>query len=291
MHTFAQSLAPWALPGIILASALGALVMCLLVFRYGFSPAEPAADPESISDSVLITRTGHAISGACFAIVILLATVVLGQSPRSGSAAPIVDAAVRGDVDDLRQALAATMAQVAHAETRLGEAAAEAEAARGRLVDLEARIQAAETSVHRVSEDAGRAVATAKQIAADMQSRRAAAVVPKPTTPAPQRVAAPASPGTEPARRPEARHLPAPTAPSAVSAVPAEPTPAMATKVKSQSAATPRPTPEPEPDFGARLREDWELIKEESRVAGAHLRDVFRKLRDAVTPQDRAKSR
>ena len=35
MHAFAHP-APWALLGIIVTSALGALVMCLLVLAYGF---------------------------------------------------------------------------------------------------------------------------------------------------------------------------------------------------------------------------------------------------------------
>jgi hypothetical protein len=39
------SLGQYALPGIVVLSALGAVIMCLLVFRYGFtSPGEDDPD-------------------------------------------------------------------------------------------------------------------------------------------------------------------------------------------------------------------------------------------------------
>jgi hypothetical protein len=61
MQTFAQTLATWALPGIMLVSALGALVMCLLVFRYGLPASDPDAPQTSGSpDAALITRAGPA---------------------------------------------------------------------------------------------------------------------------------------------------------------------------------------------------------------------------------------
>jgi hypothetical protein len=37
-----------------------------------------------------------------------------------------------------------------------------------------------------------------------------------------------------------------------------------------------------DPDLGTRLREDWELVKRESRVAGQEIRNAFRRLRDAL---------
>src|SRR5438067_10604018 len=63
----------------IFASALGALVMCLLVLRDGFSPI--SADPARADHDVLITRLGHAVAGARFATTAILATVLVARNP------------------------------------------------------------------------------------------------------------------------------------------------------------------------------------------------------------------
>src|SRR2546428_3474903 len=64
----------------ILASALGALVMCLLVLRYGFTPVSDT-DRERADHQLLVTRLGHATAGVCFLTTAILATVVLVTTP------------------------------------------------------------------------------------------------------------------------------------------------------------------------------------------------------------------
>jgi hypothetical protein len=37
-----------------------------------------------------------------------------------------------------------------------------------------------------------------------------------------------------------------------------------------------------DPDLGTRLREDWKLVKRESRLAGERVQGMFRRLREAL---------
>ena len=70
----------------IFASALGAVIMCLLVLRDGFSPI--SGDPARADQDVLVARLGHAAAGACFATTAILATILVARAP----ARPIVAA-------------------------------------------------------------------------------------------------------------------------------------------------------------------------------------------------------
>src|SRR2546428_5288382 len=65
----------------ILASARGAVVMCRLVLRYGFTPVSDP-DRERADHQLLATRLGHATAGVCFLTTAILATVVLVTTPR-----------------------------------------------------------------------------------------------------------------------------------------------------------------------------------------------------------------
>jgi hypothetical protein len=69
-------LARYALTANIVASLVGALVLCFLVFRYGFGPSEDETVSEATRRQV-ITRVGHAVAGVCFAIAAILAVVTL----------------------------------------------------------------------------------------------------------------------------------------------------------------------------------------------------------------------
>src|SRR5512145_2696173 len=60
----------------IIASALGALIMCLLVARYGLSPA-PREDAGAAARRLLITRFGHAFAGVCFVATGMLSLVAV----------------------------------------------------------------------------------------------------------------------------------------------------------------------------------------------------------------------
>src|SRR5260370_28475598 len=64
----------------ILASALGALVMCLLVLRYGFMPILET-NPARADRDLLVTRFGHAFAGVCFATSAILAVVYIARAP------------------------------------------------------------------------------------------------------------------------------------------------------------------------------------------------------------------
>lgn len=74
-------LAHYALTGSIVASALGGLVLCGLIVKYGFLPAED--EPIVVARRrIFITRLAHTFAAACFAFTALLSVVAL--SPRSG---------------------------------------------------------------------------------------------------------------------------------------------------------------------------------------------------------------
>ncbi|HUF91450.1 MAG TPA: hypothetical protein VMR23_03680, partial [Candidatus Limnocylindria bacterium] len=80
-----SQLAYSALTAVIFTSAAGALVMCALVFKYGFTPS-PDELPSAAARRVLITRLGHALAGTCFATAAILAVVTLADL--SGVAPP-----------------------------------------------------------------------------------------------------------------------------------------------------------------------------------------------------------
>lgn len=82
-----QWISQFALAASIFASIMGAFVMAVLVFRYGFTiPAPSDAGAGPTPTDVLITRVGHAIAGMCFAATAVLA--VVGLSLRSPAPAP-----------------------------------------------------------------------------------------------------------------------------------------------------------------------------------------------------------
>lgn len=82
MQPLTQSL----LTGSIVASALGGLVLCLVVVRYGFPAPEDEA-PEEAQRRIFLTRLGHAVAAFCFAVTALLTAAALGvREGRSGGA-------------------------------------------------------------------------------------------------------------------------------------------------------------------------------------------------------------
>lgn len=68
------------LVGSVIASSLGAIVMCLLVLRYSFAP--PSDEPARARHRrIFVTRLGHAFAGACFAATAALTMVALALDP------------------------------------------------------------------------------------------------------------------------------------------------------------------------------------------------------------------
>lgn len=117
-----SQLAHYALPAIVLVSALGAIVMCALVVRYGFADALDDEQPEARVNRVLRTRLGHAFAGVCFAVAAVLATLVMVARPAppapavaAGGGAPAPAAAG----DDLRDATTRLTGEIAALERRL----------------------------------------------------------------------------------------------------------------------------------------------------------------------------
>src|ERR1700704_1535061 len=110
MQTFAQ----FALPGTILASAIGAVVLCVVLLLYGFK-SEPD-DERAPMRRLLLTRLGYALAAACFAVALMLSTVafldqrrVAAAAPLAPPSAPTTDEAQRLEarVNELEQRLAA----------------------------------------------------------------------------------------------------------------------------------------------------------------------------------------
>jgi hypothetical protein len=82
MQTFSQ----FALPGTILASALGAVVLCLVLLVYGFR-SEPD-DERAPGPRLFLIRLGHAVAAGCFALALMLSTVAFIDQRRAAAPAP-----------------------------------------------------------------------------------------------------------------------------------------------------------------------------------------------------------
>jgi hypothetical protein len=71
--------------GIVLASGIGALIVCALLLRYGHLP-EIDETPRSRARRLFVTRIGHATAVICFAVCALLALAALGREQRAARA-------------------------------------------------------------------------------------------------------------------------------------------------------------------------------------------------------------
>ncbi|HEV8641397.1 MAG TPA: hypothetical protein VGV13_09905 [Methylomirabilota bacterium] len=153
------ALAQYALPGIIVVSALGAFIMCLQVFRYGFT-AGGDEDLDDASHRLFVTRFAHALAAVCFATAAMLAVIaVKAQAPAAspplaaaGSAvAPPANtgevAALREDVrrleERLNRELAALEERLTSAEGAATRARVEPRAEREEASSLPARARPA----------------------------------------------------------------------------------------------------------------------------------------------------
>jgi hypothetical protein len=81
-----------ALLGSVIASSLGAVVLCILVFRYSFAP--PSDEPARIRHArIFMTRLGHAFASVCFATTAVLAILglALGPAPAPPGSSRVTD--------------------------------------------------------------------------------------------------------------------------------------------------------------------------------------------------------
>ncbi len=165
------SLAPYALPGIIVLTSAGAFLMCLLVIRYGFTPLEE--DPEEAAHRLFLTRLAHAAAAVCFAGAALLA--VAAWSARSVPAG----AAGRGAGPAEAAGLEAEVREQAREILRLTEALQRLQ------LDVEERLAAAEPRKLEASPESARPGGKPRRPAAERgqpapESRRPAAEAPRP---------------------------------------------------------------------------------------------------------------
>ncbi len=112
-------LSGWTLPAIVLLSGAGALVMCLLVLRYGF-PGRAGGLPAPGRSELAAIRFGHAPAGACFAVAAILATVTLVEQRRARSGSDPALAALGERLSGLEARLGAMEIRTPELSSRLG---------------------------------------------------------------------------------------------------------------------------------------------------------------------------
>src|SRR5438552_2765874 len=130
----------------ILASALGALVMCLLVLRYGFMPILET-NPARADRDLLVTRLGHAAAGVCFATSAILAVVYIARAPAPRAGPVPCRRPRRARTDDPRHT------GRTHGRRRGAEAAARPRAGRAAVA---AGAQPGRQGPHRLGQDPAR---------------------------------------------------------------------------------------------------------------------------------------
>ncbi len=275
----------------IVASALGAFVMCLLVARYGLNPAS-GADAER---GLLFTRFGHALAGVCFAATGILAVVVLIAPTREPHSVPPTVVKIEPDPA---------------AAARLQALAAELKAMATRLEQAEARVAVVDGAARRLGDEVSSIGARATQLERTIAAlpRRAAAPEPAPKeikAPPPSPVAAdvptvtPAPPSSTPppmlepavAPRPRAADPVVHRAPSTAArapepaASPRVPPPSGRATIEAPARGADGGAAVAKPDdgqLGGKLRDDWKTIRGGFATAGddfkAAVRDLGRKL-------------
>ena len=251
----------------IFASAVGALIMCLLVLRDGFAPI--SRDPARADQDVLITRLGHAAAGACFATTAILATVLVARTP-APRPVPTIDPkvaerlsaldhqrqalgeqvnALDATVQVLREQMAGVVGGVQTLRSRLDQTDTRAASAASAATRAEAAVAKSEVTLKRLSDELAQSAAKVRQISRPVTGRPAGAppteiVVPATPRP-PVRRTEPADPAQESASlsTPETvvPAAPAPTTPAPPAAVPTPPpAPAAAGPPKPVATAAPK---------------------------------------------------
>src|SRR6267378_1612623 len=251
----------------ILASALGALVMCLLVLRYGFIPILET-NPAHADRDLLVTRLGHAAAGVCFAASAILAVVYIARAPaQPASATP--DPRVLARLAALERERQALGEQVGAVGGNVG-------GMRARLDQAESRVAGVEVGLKRLGADVAQSSARARQL------ERVAASLPAPVR----------EPVVRPATRAPQRSVstPEPERPSESASPPAEPVAPgpmthAAPPARMAAAAAPKPAPAPKPaepqslaapNLGDKVRTDWDKIRRGFSTAGDEIMSAIR---------------
>jgi len=258
----------------ILASALGALVMCLLVLRYGFIPILET-NPAHADRDLLVTRLGHAAAGVCFAASAILAVVYIARAPaQPASATP--DPRVLARLAALERERQALGEEVGALREQVSAVGGNVGGMRARLDQAESRVAGVEVGLKRLGADVAQSSARARQLERVAASRPAPVREPvvRPATRAPQRsVSTP-----EPERPSESASPPAePVAPGPMTH--ATPPARMAAAAAPKPAPAPKPA-EPQslaaPNLGDKVRTDWDKIRRGFSTAGDEIMSAIR---------------
>jgi hypothetical protein len=300
----------------VFASALGGLIMCLLVLRDEFSTA--AAQAPRTDHDLQITRVGHVIAAICFAMTALLAIILVARAPlRAGQ--PRVGApdaritervtALDRDRAALVERLSALGATVQTLREQLGTVNGGVQGMRTRLDQTESRVAKAESGVtgaeaalKRLGEEIAQANARARQaersaatkpiVVGPRETVVPAAPLPPPT---PQRrsqsarphesvpvsipptVAGTPAPPTQPAPTPPVSAAPTQVATSAPAARQTPTTkPAPSAAASAPSDATSGPQDTPAGNLTDKVRNDWNVIRRGFSTAADDLSAAMR---------------
>jgi len=276
----------------IFASALGALVMCLLVLRDGFSPI--SADPARADHDVLITRLGHAVAGACFATTAVLATVLVARNP---APVPVHQMTERiGALERERRALGEQVSGLATSmhglQGRVDAATGDLQSMRLRLDQAESRFVKAENGLAKTEAGLSKVEAGLKRLGEEVAQANARArqqverpVAVKPTAAPPRENVVPARP---PQRRADAErpHESASQATAEAVSPPPATAPAPAPKAAAVAASAHKPAPSAaasapqdlrDQSVTDKVRKDWATIRKGFSTAGDEISNALRR--------------
>ena len=218
-------LVPYALPGVVVASLVGALVMCLLALRYAVPP-DTDEDADDFNHRLLVLRFGHAVAAFCFAMAAVLAVLAFKARPEVVASASIAAAPSFDDVARVRtevQGLEGTLRQ--------------------QLRGLESRLTAVESADRDSSRDASQRDRVADRDASQRDRVAAGAPLASPPAASPAAALPPAVAAPSSARSSVPAAVPSPSASSARSSAPSLPLSARSSA--SAPSALPAPTPAP----------------------------------------------
>jgi hypothetical protein len=269
--------APAALATAVALSALGAVVLCVLVVLYGF-PGGDDDSPERATRRLVLTRVGHALAATCFtATAILIATVLVQRAPPpAASPAPPPDSRVPA----LGEKVAGQEARLSETEARIRELQDALRRREALPVQSVPERTAPAPPVERpaVSGPSPRAPARpAPRTSVRPTDEMAASDVPAPAASPPTPPTASAAP--PPASISAPAPAPSPSPPIAAVTPPTRPPEAAPTP------SAPRSTPRQALDVPHRLREDWREIQRGVDSAGDDFRSAVQSLRRRLLGQ------
>jgi hypothetical protein len=126
-------MAQYALTGNIVASVIGAIVLCVVIVKYGF--VSPLDEPDGMIRRLLFTRLAHTVAAVCFALAAGLGVLVYALTSHAPAApAPAARATSPG-----RDDIAALDARVGSIETTMRQIDGSLGKILDRLHDLERR--------------------------------------------------------------------------------------------------------------------------------------------------------